>query len=304
MKPLVSIVIPTRNRKNQLERAIQSCLAQTYDRFEIVVVDDGSDEVDYLEAIKSRYPEKLQAWALLINHGGSFARNCGVDHCHGEFVVFLDSDDELQPHALEAHLEARRGFSDQDRVITFGRGRRVRIDRLGNRFLGDEYPGRGIQPDERVGEYLFSLEGKIFTPSMMVSRALLSRLKFNERLKRHQDYGFVLDAFSRLGVKFQFVDQVVFNWVSDALDEGSQKKGISLEVSREFLQLYCDVLSNKEVTLYLGNIAASMAVVSFDLLGLIRLYADYSDEAYPVVVGTTKFASGFAKRVYAKLFRR
>src|SRR5215211_2313466 len=99
--PLVSVVIPCYNQAHFLSEAIESVLAQSHPNFEIIVVDDGS--TDDTSEIAARYPE-----VRLVrqeNKGLSGARNAGLAHSEGEYVVFLDADDRLLPEALEAHLE-------------------------------------------------------------------------------------------------------------------------------------------------------------------------------------------------------
>src|SRR5215212_2619463 len=103
---LVSVVIPCYNQAHFLGEAIESVLAQNHLRFEIVVVDDGS--TDDTAEVAARYPRVR--CVRQDNQGLSAARNTGLRHSEGEYVVFLDSDDRLLPEALETgleHLETR-----------------------------------------------------------------------------------------------------------------------------------------------------------------------------------------------------
>lgn len=102
MPPLVSVVIPCYAQAHFLADAIESALAQTYRPREILVVDDGSP--DDVPAVTRAYPD-----VRLIrqeNRGLSRARNRGLAECHGDYVVFLDSDDRLLPNALRSGVEA------------------------------------------------------------------------------------------------------------------------------------------------------------------------------------------------------
>lgn len=304
MNCLVSIVIPTRNRVRQLRRALESCVRQSHPEIEVLVVDDGSDSLDYIESLRSDFPERVYFFSLPENKGGSYARNFGIDKAVGQYVLFLDSDDELDPDAVAKHLEFRSAHAGLELAITYGRGQRVSIDESGRRKSGEIYPHRGLNQGERVGEYLFSLEGKIFTPSMLVPRVLLKRLRFNERLRRHQDYGFVFDAAQREGVSFCYIDQVVFNWISDYADEGAKGKGINLDVSQVFLSLYLPLMTSRELRLYLVNIASSVAVAGRDPVGFYRLCSQYYAPPKAVYVTVISFVHAFARRVYVKLFKR
>ena len=98
---LVTVVIPCYNQAHFLGEAIESVLVQSYPNFEIIVVDDGSP--DDTSEVAASYPK-----VRLIrqeNQGLSGARNTGLRHSKGEYVVFLDADDRLLPEALEAHLD-------------------------------------------------------------------------------------------------------------------------------------------------------------------------------------------------------
>lgn len=91
MQPLVSIIIPTYNRKNWVVKAIDSALSQTYTKIEVIVIDDGSTDGSY-EYLQKLYGQKIIL--KKIRHSGvSKARNTALDLAKGEWISFLDSDD-------------------------------------------------------------------------------------------------------------------------------------------------------------------------------------------------------------------
>ena len=99
---LVTVVIPCYNQAHFLTEAIESVLSQSYPNFEVVVVDDGS--TDDTSEVAGRYPQKVRL-IRQENRGLSGARNTGIGHARGEYVVFLDADDRLLPEALEVGIE-------------------------------------------------------------------------------------------------------------------------------------------------------------------------------------------------------
>lgn len=107
---LVSVVIPTYNRAGLVPAAIRSVLAQTYEKFEIVVVDDGStDETEAV--IRREFGDDPRVRYFRKENGGvSSARNFGLRQNRGEFVAFLDSDDVWLPGKLELQVECLRRF--------------------------------------------------------------------------------------------------------------------------------------------------------------------------------------------------
>src|SRR5918995_457239 len=99
--PLVTVVIPCYNQAHFLSEAIESVLSQSYPNFEVVVVDDGS--TDDTSEVAGRYLHVSRVHLISQkNQGLSGARNTGIGHARGEYLVFLDADDRLLPEALEA----------------------------------------------------------------------------------------------------------------------------------------------------------------------------------------------------------
>ncbi len=100
----VSVIIPTYNRAKVLGRAVESVLAQTYLHYELIIVDDGStDETQALLESYSSY--KNVKIVRTKNKGVSAARNLGIQLASGDWVAFLDSDDEWLPQKLELQMQ-------------------------------------------------------------------------------------------------------------------------------------------------------------------------------------------------------
>lgn len=96
-----SIIIPTFNRSALLKRALISVYQQTFSDFEVIIVDDGSTD-DTANMIRQEFPDAHYYYQL--NEGVSSARNKGLDVAKGEWIAFLDSDDEWLPKKLEKQL--------------------------------------------------------------------------------------------------------------------------------------------------------------------------------------------------------
>lgn len=116
--PLVSIIIPTYNRAHLLGETLDSVLAQTYQNWECLVVDDGS--TDATEALVQTYIQKDSRFHYHKrpdSHlpGGNGARNYGFEVSQGEFLVFLDSDDLLMSFALQNRIQA--ALSNQAEIM-------------------------------------------------------------------------------------------------------------------------------------------------------------------------------------------
>lgn len=115
--PTFSIVITTYNRARIVCRCIDACLAQTFGDFEIVVVDDGSAD-DTQAVLAERYDDpRLRVIAHEANRGINPSRHTGASNARGEWVVVVDSDDELLPSALERLHELIAELPDGVRVL-------------------------------------------------------------------------------------------------------------------------------------------------------------------------------------------
>ena len=98
---LVSVIIPIYNREKYIEECLQSVFNQTYQNFEIIIVDDGSTDNSY-KICKNIAQKDKRIKLFTANHDGvSAARNIALDNLSGEFVFFLDSDDVIHPALLE-----------------------------------------------------------------------------------------------------------------------------------------------------------------------------------------------------------
>jgi len=98
----VSVVIPTYNRANIISRTINSVLNQTFQNFEIVIIDDGSS--DDTEQIIKKFNDERVKYIKQQNSGPSNARNNGIKKAEGRYIAFLDSDDEWLPQKLEKQV--------------------------------------------------------------------------------------------------------------------------------------------------------------------------------------------------------
>jgi len=103
-KDLISIIIPFYNENIYFDRCLQSALKQTYSNTEIIIINDGSEERyrNVLENLQSKY-SKIKVYHIK-NSGAGFARNVGVKNAKGEYIAFLDADDEWYSFKLEYQL--------------------------------------------------------------------------------------------------------------------------------------------------------------------------------------------------------
>jgi glycosyltransferase involved in cell wall biosynthesis len=112
--PFVSIVIPVHNGANYMREAIDSALAQTYNKCEIIVVNDGS--TDNTEEIALTYGDKIRYFSK-ENGGVSTALNLAIEKMHGEYFSWLSHDDVYYPDKIERQITALRDCGDMTRIV-------------------------------------------------------------------------------------------------------------------------------------------------------------------------------------------
>jgi glycosyltransferase involved in cell wall biosynthesis len=175
--PYISVIIPTYNRKILLAKAIDSVLRQTYTDFELIVVDDGSD--DGTPDLLKKYPSKLRALTQ-TNKGVSAARNAGINAAKGQLIAFLDSDDLW----LENKLMRQVDFFNHNPDILICQTKEIWI-RNGSRVNPKK---RHKQPNGMIFEQ--SLELCLISPSaVMLRKTLLDEVGlFDEGLPACEDY--------------------------------------------------------------------------------------------------------------------
>lgn len=116
--PFFTVVVTTYNRERIVRRAVDSCLAQSFDDFEVVIVDDASTD-GTVAALESYDDPRVRVVVHERNRGINPARHTGTVAARGEWIVVVDSDWELKPEALERLRAAIDGLPEDVRVVRF-----------------------------------------------------------------------------------------------------------------------------------------------------------------------------------------
>lgn len=197
--PRVSVIIPTYNYGRYIEKAIDSVLAQTYQDFEIIVVDDGSTD-NTRTIIVTKYRDKVK-YIYQENKGASAARNQGLREASGDFIVFLDADDWFAPENLEYKTnilenDADVGWVYSDWYYVDEKGHLV--DKASDRF---SFNTRQLEGD--ISSELFSTGNYITMDSVLMRKTCIDKVGvFDESLPALQDYDLWLRIALSFPVKF------------------------------------------------------------------------------------------------------
>lgn len=125
---LVSIIMPNYNSEKYVEATVKSVLAQTYEKWELLLVDDCSQD-DSLEIVRAFRDERIKILSTEKNGGAAAARNIAIEKAQGRWIAFLDSDDLWTPDKLEKQIsymaENQIAFSYSDYAVVNEEGERV-----------------------------------------------------------------------------------------------------------------------------------------------------------------------------------
>jgi len=188
--PLVSIIIPTYNRAHMIGETLDSILAQTYQHWECLVIDDlSSDDTDM---VMKTYCEEDTRFTYYNRpatkpKGANACRNLGLEKFQGKYVVFFDSDDFMTSEHLQVKLKAIEKH-DADFIVTKTK------DLSGRKFPNHYYAFNSV----KLTPYNYILHHiNWITMDVIIHKRILDQLWFNENLQSGQEYNF----FSKLVVR-------------------------------------------------------------------------------------------------------
>lgn len=220
---MISVIVPVYNRKETLERCVQSLLKQTFPDLEIILVDDGSTDGSGT-VCNALSREDLRIRVIHKENGGvSSARNAGIEAAKGEYLMFTDSDDYAEPEMAEKLLEGIKGNDNDIAICGFHH----------------HYQGRDIVripnvPGQSGEENFLSLYGQGFMNmpwNKLYRRELAGR--FDESLSLGEDLLFNLDYLRRTD-GIAVVKEALCHYMQD--DTGaslsSQKRADRLELAK------------------------------------------------------------------------
>jgi glycosyltransferase involved in cell wall biosynthesis len=204
MKPLVSVVIPTLHRPNLVVRAINSALNQTYKEIEVIVVVDGPDE-DTITAVRSMEDPRLQVVINSRSLTAAGARNVGADRAAGEWIAFLDDDDEWLSNKLERQI----AFASECEPALVSCLSRV-VTPVATYVLPQVIYDNSTSLDEYLFDRrsLFKGPGFIQTSSYLLPRRLFDKVRFNVE-SPHDDWELILRLSKQKGIRIETVPEVL-----------------------------------------------------------------------------------------------
>lgn len=240
MPPLVSIIIPTFNRAHILRETLNSILAQTYENWECIVVDDGS--TDATLAILEQYRLEDARFQYFFRptdkpKGANACRNYGFEKSKGEYIQWFDSDDVMHPEKIKIKIDY--ALTEKADIV-------VDSYTMEAQFNLDENPN--VEVFESAEFYMDYIVGKkpVITNDVMVIRTVIGSHRFDEKLHKAQEYEFFSRVFEQK-LRYCFIDQKLsfyrqsLNSISKGSYSGKKRKAESLiYLSKLHLEKFSD----------------------------------------------------------------
>lgn len=174
---MISVVIPLYNKELIIKKTLNSVLSQSYDDFEIVIVDDGStdDSVAVVEAMNDPRIRLIKQ----ENGGPSKARNTGVKNAKGEWILFIDADDDLLPGAIEYFAQKIKEHMEIDMFLG-----EVIINNGKSEYLVKKYKEGFIS-----NPFKAHVLGRLYQCSgtTVYRKSIVEKYPFDERVRRYED---------------------------------------------------------------------------------------------------------------------
>lgn len=205
----VSVIIPTYNNEDTISRAISSALGQSIAVKEVIVVNDGSTD-NTGKKIKSFEDDRIQYIKHEENKGGSVARNTGLRHASGDYIAYLDADDEWLPKKLEKQHHVLESRSDEWVAVhcerTWDISLRNKIGFALASIVGTKKSDPLKEGGEELIKEILTLNLSTGASTLLVKKETVDEIDgFDPRFPRHQDWEFLIRVLKQ--GKLAYVDE-------------------------------------------------------------------------------------------------
>ncbi len=236
-KPLISIIVPIYNTEKYIRRCIESILTQTYGKFELILIDDGSSDNSYKICCEYRENDPRIKVLTHTNKGVSFTRNVGIQCSKGEYITFVDSDDWIDPLYLEgflSHKLIKNSIVIQGIKYDFWNNTSKILFAYPDKIYYQDSLNKGI-----VSHKLFHNGcpvAKLFEKDILIK----NNIRFNEDISLNEDHLFVLEYY-------KYIDNIIllsninyhyyFDYFETTLTKQTNSYSMLMEISNQFMSI-------------------------------------------------------------------
>src|SRR5215203_1805916 len=199
--PTVSVIIPAYDAARYIGEALDSVVDQTVASHELIVINDGSPDVEDLERELQPHAQHIQ-YIKQENRGAAAARNTGLRAATGELVAFLDADDKWLPNFLEKQIEL---FKRSKADVVFSDALLTGESQSAGRTFMEMQPSRGDVTPEK----LLAVEVTVLTSTVLARKSLILEVGlFDESIRRGHDFDLWF-RLAKLGARFAYQREVL-----------------------------------------------------------------------------------------------
>jgi len=214
--PIVSIIIPVYNAEKYIAEAIESVLNQTFESWELFIINDGS--TDTTADILATFEDERITILTQKNKGVSVARNRGIELAKGEYITFLDADDTLSDVSIEErviYLENHKEVDVVNGIISIRDAKLKDESKQYFPFFYDELLKKTLHLDQRMS----------FNPCYLLRKEKLAMMRFKAGMHQVEDILFFITLCVR-GLSFGYIDKVVYYYRVTNTSVSHNKQGL------------------------------------------------------------------------------
>ncbi len=269
---MVTVIVPAYNAEKTIQNCINSIQKQSYKDIEIVVIDDGS--TDRTKEIVQRLLRKDGRIKIIsqYNQGASAARNKGIEKASGEYVTFVDADDEIEPQLIKVLITYLKKYN-ADYVKTSV----IRINKNGQKARFDEKQKIICTSVQEWNEHFFDLMnhglnspvGKLYKKSILTK----SNVRFNLELVLSEDLIFNLDYLEHVN-RLVFLPEAYYKYYIGNSELTVKYRSNLFDCRKKAIELYSDFLKRNQI--------------NRDIVPFLYIKLMFSEAIGEVTHGTTK----------------
>ena len=198
---MVSIIMPVYNGEKYIKKSIESLINQTYSKWKLIIVNDGSS--DNTENIIKEFRDKRISYIYQENKGQAAARNLALEKVNGKYIAFLDADDIYLKHKIKRQVEFLEVNSDIDVVYND-----IIVIDESDRVIGEITSEIEFESINDFYAYILFRQTIPSPPTMMIRRSSLGNIKFPEKYRNAEDYKFIVEMAKKL--KFKSINEILY----------------------------------------------------------------------------------------------
>jgi len=242
---VVSIIIPCYNSAITIQRALESVINQTYTDFEIIIVDDGSTD-NTKDVIAAFFKDLSLKYTYIYqqNSGPSVARNRGIKNASGEYIAFLDSDDDWHPQKIMLQIALMKELN----IKISGTNHKIISQKDLEIEKAIDYQNRQSMPYAKIFWPRILFKSPFATPSVVIHKSLKHYL-FDENMKYSEDYNLwkrITYQYKAIKILLPLTYTFKHDYLSDNNSLSTNLKLMQQGVENSFVSL----LKNIDIAIY------------------------------------------------------